>query len=233
VASSSNILLVEDDHILALMLRDRLTAQGYCVWHAQSGAEAELLVGEVLPDLIIIDLMLPDTHGLVLCAKLSERQDAPIIICSGTRRKDDAVLGLKLGAVDFIAKPFSGDELEQRVAGALRRAAANPTRANAASSGTRVVGPLAIDEDRCQVTLAGEDVRATPTEYRLLRLLAERANRVVSRKELAEEVWGYHDPAAEHTLDVHLRRLRGKLKAGPVPAPALSTVRGFGYLLKW
>ena len=101
------ILLVEDDQRLAQMLRDRLTHQGYVVWAATSAAEAEAVVQSVTPDLILIDLMLPDQGGLVLCAKLREKLTAPIIICSGTQRKDDAVLAFKLGATDFMRKrPF-------------------------------------------------------------------------------------------------------------------------------
>ena len=229
----ATILLVEDDQSLALMLRDRLTTRGYCVWHAASAAEAEVMALELSPDLMILDLMLPDMHGLVLCAHLSEQTAVPIIICSGTKRKDDAALALKLGAVDFVAKPFSSDELELRVQGALRRAGSVPARGSSEEPDTRIVGPLAISHARRQVTLGGHEVRATPTEYRLLSMLAGRANRVVSRQELAEAVWGYHDPAAGRALDVHLRRLRAKLKALPVPSPALSAVRGFGYELTW
>jgi len=233
--SRATILLVEDDPTVAAMLKDRLEARGYRVWHAASAAEAEAMAGELRLDLVILDLMLPDAHGLVLCAELKEKQAAPIIICSGTKRKDDAALGFKLGADDFVAKPFSVGELEARIEAVLRRAAARPATdsppAASPSRGVQRIGELAIDQAGCRVTLGGQVVLLTPTEYRLLCALAVRPDEVLSREELAEHIWGYHDPAVGRSLDVHMRRLRAKLDAGAAPPPALVTVRGFGYRL--
>ena len=232
-----SILLVEDDVSLASMLRDRLTGSGYTVWHAQNAAEAEMTVREVEPDLIMLDLMLPDANGLVLCANLRETQTAPIIICSASDRKDDAVLSLKLGAVDFVHKPFSSDELEARVETALRRAdGGRPDGAPVApnrSEPTLLVGPLAIDQARRRVTLGSHRIHVTPIEYRLLCALAGRPNVVVSWSELADEVWGCRDSGIRRSAEVHLRRLRAKLLSGPTPGPALLNVRGFGYQLAW
>jgi two-component system response regulator MtrA len=223
--------LVEDDPSIATMLKDRLEAKGYCVWHAENGAEAEAIVDETRLDAIIVDLVLPDIHGLVLCANLKEKHAAPIIICSATKRKDDPVLGFKLGADDFIAKPFSVDELEARLEAALRREPLGATTPRPPEKAVQRIGELVIDQPRCQATLGGQTLQLTPTEYRLLCTLASRPDEVLSRQELAEGVWGYYDTGVGASLDVHMRRLRAKLNAGGVPSPAVITVRGFGYQL--
>src|SRR5438105_2718312 len=110
----TTILLVDNDLPFAEMLRSQLTARGYHVWHAATAADAEHVVDDIAPDLVIVDVLLPDTHGLVLCVNLRERLTAPIIICTGSKRPEDALLGLELGASDFVLKPFSIDELEAR-----------------------------------------------------------------------------------------------------------------------
>jgi DNA-binding response OmpR family regulator len=219
------ILLVEDDQELAVTLRERLTRHDYCVWIAANAAEAETLAESVMPDLVVIDVVEPG-DGLVLLANLKEKSSAPVIICGGSQRGDDAVIAFRLGASDFVAKPFAIDELEARIERVLRdstyRASAGP-----------IVGPLAIDLARRTVTVSGQTIETTPTEYRLLCALAERADSVVPVKELAEAVWGEHDPSLDASLGVHLRRLRAKLKSTPAPSPALVAVRGFGYRLAW
>jgi DNA-binding response OmpR family regulator len=226
-----NILLVEDDVVLAAMLGDALGSRRYCVWHAGSAAEAEALLERVEPDLILIDLMLPDKNGLVMCADLRARLGAPIIICSATRRKDDPVLGFKLGADDFVGKPFSVDELAARMELALRRAGSPRATESPPRPSTQRIGDLVIDPARCRVTLAGEPLHLTPTEYRLCCALASHLDAVVSRRELAERVWGHADAGIISSLDVHMRRLRAKLKAGARPGPHVAVVRGFGYQL--
>jgi DNA-binding response OmpR family regulator len=228
----ATILLVDNDLAFTEMLRSQLTARGFRVWHVVSAAEAEAAVDEVAPDLVILDLLLPDTHGLALCANLQDRITAPIMICTGSKRPEDALLGFKLGADDFVSKPVPTEELVARIEVALQR----PVRASVVSAPNKVVqviGPLLIDRARCTVTLGGDPIHLTPTEYRLLWILAERPNHVLSAKELAEPVWGAFDADIRRTLKTHLRRLRAKLKGGPVTAPALATVRGFGYMLAW
>jgi DNA-binding response OmpR family regulator len=224
------ILLVEEDAALAQKLRQRLTDRGYIVSLAASAAEAEARVDTVTPDLVVIDLTLPDQHGLVLCANLSERLRVPIIICISTQRKDDAVLAFRLGAADVVAKPLSIDELEARIARALRA----PTRRLVTRPDGRLnVGPLLIDLSLCTVTVGSHEIQTTPTEFRLLCALAQRPNQVLSLKVLAEAAWGSHQPLLEASLKVHLRRLRAKLKSAPTPSPAVVTVRGFGFRLVW
>src|SRR5919202_3609309 len=138
---------------MAMMLRDALQSKGYHVWHAASAAEAEALLAEIRADLIICDLMLPDANGLILCADLHRKAQAPIIICSGTKRKDDRILGFKLGADDFIAKPFELDDLLARVEASLRRAERFRPKPAVLPERERV-GNLAVDRARCRVTLA-------------------------------------------------------------------------------
>jgi DNA-binding response OmpR family regulator len=228
------LLLVEDDPMLAEMLRDRLTSRGHTVWHAASGAEAEAIGEQIEPNLVIIDIALPDTNGLVLCANLRERWQVPIIVCTASERPEDALLAFKLGADDFVRKPFSTDELEARIEAALRRPTLAPHAAPAAVDGTtEVVGPLAIDRARCVVTLGGEPIHLTPTEFRLLCALADPPNHVHMAENLAHSVWGAHDAGIGQSLQVHIRRMRAKLKAGPVPPPSIVAVRGFGYRLIW
>jgi two-component system response regulator MtrA len=224
-------MLVEDDHAVAQTLTDALESSGYRVWLAETGADARTLLEQTRPDLIILDLMLPDVDGLVLCSGLKAIADVPIVICSATPQKRDAILGLKLGADDFIAKPFDIYELEARVEAVLRRT--TQTRVNNEASHSQPdhirVGELIIDRSRRRVTLGGEPIQLTPTEYRLVSALASRPDEILSRDDLATLVWGYQDASSGRTIDVHIRRLRVKLSQGPVPAPAIVAVRGFGY----
>lgn len=234
VTEPAVLLLVEDDAMLAEMLRDRLTSRGHTVWHAVSGAEAEAIGEQIEPNLIIVDIALPDTNGLVLCANLRERWQVPIIVCTASERPEDALLAFKLGADDFVRKPFSTDELEARIEAALRRPtlapqAAPPTMVDP----TEVVGPLVIDQSRCVVTLGGEPIHLTPTEFRVLCALADPPNHVHTAEDLARRVWGTHDAGIGQSLQVHIRRMRARLKAGPVQPPSIVAVRGFGYRLVW
>src|SRR5688500_7325937 len=210
----ATILLVEDDSTVATLVSDSLGARDYLVWHAGNASEAEAMLEQARPDLIVVDLMLPDRNGLLLCAEFKEKHHLPLIICSATKRKDDAVIGLKLGADDFIAKPFSVTELEARVEATLRRARSTSEKDDVPAQARLRVGELVVDQGRCQVTLGGKRVQLTPTEYRLLTVFAGCPDEVISREELAVRVWGYYDAAVGRSLEVHLRRLRVKLEGG-------------------
>jgi DNA-binding response OmpR family regulator len=223
-------MLVEDDHAVAQTLTDALESSGYRIWLAETGADARTLLEQTRPDLIILDLMLPDVDGLVLCSGLKAIADVPIVICSATPQRRDAILGLKLGADDFISKPFDIYELEARVEAVLRRTSQSRAPAATPSPPDHIrVGELIIDRSRRRVTLGGESIQLTPTEYRLVSALASRPDEILSRDDLATLVWGYQDASSGRTIDVHIRRLRVKLAQGPVPAPAIVAVRGFGY----
>jgi len=228
----TTILLVEDDPPIAVTLADVLEGSGYAVRIAGTGAEAKTLVDEKRPDLIILDLMLPDADGLVLCSDLKARAGAPIIICSASNQTRDRVLSLKLGADDFIGKPFDIDELEARVEAVLRRSHFQPAPEAvpaARQQSQERVGELVIDRGRRRVTLGAETLQLTPTEYRLLCALAAHPDEVLSREELAQQVWGYADASIGRAIDAHISRLRVKLNVGKVAAPPIVSVRGFGY----
>jgi DNA-binding response OmpR family regulator len=227
-------MVVDDDHNVAQTLIDALESSGYRVWLAETGADARTLLEQTRPDLIILDLMLPDVDGLVLCAGLKDIADVPIIICSATQQKRDAILALKLGADDFIAKPFDIYELEARVEAVLRRTAQTRVAEPSPSPPDHIrVGDLTIDRSRRRVTLGTDSIQLTPTEYRLVSALASRPDEILSRDELATLVWGYQDASSGRTIDVHIRRLRVKLTSGPVMAPTIVAVRGFGYKMAY
>jgi DNA-binding response OmpR family regulator len=211
------------------MLTDVLESTGYAVAVAGTGAAARAQVEKHPPDLIILDLVLPDEDGLVLCSVLKNTASVPILICSGTQRRRDAFLSLKLGADDFIAKPFDVYDLLARVEVLLRRAAQHHTIEPASQRGPIRIGALQIDHALHQVTLGETILQLTPTEYRLLTVLATRPDQVVPRDALAKLVWGDPDTGTSRTIDVHIGRLRVKLSQAGHNAPQIISVRGFGY----
>jgi len=225
----ATVLLVEDDAAIAYMLSDVLESAGYVVREASTGAVARALAEQIQPNLIILDLVLPDEDGLVLCSVLKQMVDSPILICSGTQRRRDEFLSLKLGADDFIAKPFDVYDLLARVEVLLRRAASHRSGDPAPARQPIRIGELFIDPSPHQVTLAGQLLQLTPTEYRLLWVLAARPDQVVPRDTLAKLVWGDPDTGTSRTIDVHIGRLRVKLSQASPLAPQIVSVRGFGY----
>jgi DNA-binding response OmpR family regulator len=224
------ILLVEDDPDTARSLSRALETSGYRVTAVDTGNEARAIIEHVHPDLIILDLMLPDTDGLVLTTTLKQLSKAPIIICSARQEQVDRVLGLKLGADDFVAKPFDLDELEARIEAVLRRASRVRETPSTPPDQIRV-GELLISQSRGTVSLGGQAVHLTPTEYRLLVALASRPDEVLSREALGQLVWGYQDLGTGHLIDVHIGRLRLKLRRASRAAPVIVTVRGKGYTI--
>ena len=228
-AGRATILLVEDDAAIAHLLTDVLDSAGYHVREAPTGAAARALVEQVRPQLIILDLVLPDEDGLVLCSVLKNMANVPVLICSGTQRRRDAFLSLKLGADDFIAKPFDIYDLLARVEVLLRRAAQQHATEVTVQQGPIRIGDLLIDHSLHQVTLSDAMLQLTPTEYRLLTVLAARPGQVVPRDALAKLVWGDPDTGTSRTIDVHIGRLRVKLSQAGPSAPQIVSVRGFGY----
>jgi DNA-binding response OmpR family regulator len=230
-ASRGTLLLVEDDVALAASLREALEMDGYRVWHAGSGQEAREYMEQIRPDLIILDLILPDVDGLILCTTLKAMSDAPIVVCSGTGRRRDVILALKLGADDFLAKPFGLEDLEARIEAILRRSI--PIRGSPPPERRDVrSGDLVVDMARRKAMLGGDVLPLTPTEFRLLSALASHPEAIVTREDLARLVWGYADASNGRTIDVHIRRLRVKLGSARVPPPTIVSVRGHGYKLE-
>jgi DNA-binding response OmpR family regulator len=254
--SRQTILLVDDDDSISSLVADILRDEGYGVERVSTGAEAEVAIERLQPDLVLLDIILPDADGLMLCNRLLQQWRAPIIMLSGSRRERDRILSLRLGADDFIQKPFDTFELVARVQAALRRAprevgipptsplapAANwtvrppalPSTSGRSAGQPEVpieIGPLVIDPRRRTVMVADQPVHLTPTENRLLTALASEPERVFSRDELAGVLWGYDSLGESRAVDVHIRRLRAKLEPFGDEAPPILTVRGFGYKL--
>lgn len=228
---ADTILLVEDDPDIARSLTRALESSGYRVTAVETGTEARAIIEHVRPNLILLDLMLPDTDGLVLTTALKTLTGAPIIICSARQEQVDRVLGLKLGADDFVAKPFDLDELEARIEAVLRRASRVREAPSTPTDQIRI-DELLISQSRGTVSLGGQPVHLTPTEYRLLVALASRPDEVLTRDTLGQVVWGYQDLGTGHLIDVHIGRLRLKLRRASRTAPVIVTVRGKGYTIR-
>jgi two-component system, OmpR family, phosphate regulon response regulator PhoB len=223
----ANILIVEDEEALTLLLRYNLEAEGYAVETAGRGDEADLLLKERSPDLVILDWMLPGLSGIELCRRLRTRPETkrlPIIMLTARGEESERVRGLATGADDYIVKPFSVPELSARVRALLRRAL--PERIADILS----FGELEVDREKKRVSRAGRAIDLGPTEYRLLEFLMERPGRVFSREQLLNGVWGSQIYIDERTVDVHVGRLRKALNRGHATDP-IRTVRGAGYAL--
>jgi two-component system phosphate regulon response regulator PhoB len=223
----ANILIVEDEEALTLLLRYNLEAEGYAVDTAARGDEADLLLKERSPDLVILDWMLPGLSGIELCRRLRTRPETkrlPIIMLTARGEESERVRGLATGADDYIVKPFSVPELSARVRALLRRAL--PERIADILS----FGELEVDREKKRVSRAGRAIDLGPTEYRLLEFLMERPGRVFSREQLLNGVWGSQIYIDERTVDVHVGRLRKALNRGHATDP-IRTVRGAGYAL--
>jgi two-component system phosphate regulon response regulator PhoB len=221
------ILIVEDEEALTEVLRYNLEADGYEVATVARGDEADLLLKEKSPDLVILDWMLPGLSGIELCRRLRARPETkqlPIIMLTARGEESERVRGLATGADDYIVKPFSVPELSARVRALLRRAL--PERV----ADVLAFGDLEVDREKKRVSRAGRAIDLGPTEYRLLEFLMERPGRVFSREQLLDGVWGSEIYIDERTVDVHVGRLRKALNRGQDTDP-IRTVRGAGYAL--
>jgi two-component system phosphate regulon response regulator PhoB len=224
---SARILIVEDEEPLALLLRYNLEAEGYEVQTIARGDEADTRLRESVPDLVILDWMLPGLSGIELCRRLRARPETkalPIIMLTARGEESERIRGLTTGADDYIVKPFSVPELIARVRALLRRAA--PERV----ADVLTYGDIELDREKKRVSRAGREIALGPTEYRLLEFLMERPGRVFSREQLLDGVWGSDVYIDERTVDVHVGRLRKALNRGREVDP-IRTVRGAGYAL--
>ena len=219
------ILVVDDDHKIVDIVRLYLEKDGYRVLVAYDGLEALELARQKRPDLIVLDLMLPGMDGLDVCRILRTESEVPIIMLTARTTEEDKLVGLELGADDYVTKPFSPRELVARVRTILRRAGKESPQ-----------GPeelrfadLLIDRRRHEVRLRGEVVPLTPTEFRLLEVLAEEPGRAFTRLELLDRVFGYDFEGFERTVDVHVKNLRKKIEPDPKQPTYIKTVYGVGY----
>lgn len=221
------ILVIEDEKDLADLLTFNLEKEGFRPLSALTGPDGLALAREELPDLILLDLMLPGMMGTEVCTALRREQKTahiPVLMLTARGEEIDRVVGFEVGADDYIVKPFSMRELMLRVKASLRRNSREPEPVSMLQ-----VGPLVIDLERHQVVADGQPVELTSTEFKLLQYLSERVGRVLGRELLLQQVWGYNYVGDTRTVDTHVTRLRGKL--GPA-GDMIKTVRGFGYKLE-
>jgi DNA-binding response OmpR family regulator len=225
VAAPPTILVVDDDATVAEVLTRYLEREGYRVSRAGDGPTALDLAATLLPDLIVLDLMLPGIDGLEVCRRLRALAPIPVIMLTARGEESDRVLGLELGADDYVAKPFSPREVTARVKAVLRRATAAPVADN---GGPLHAGALVVDVPGRQVHLDSEPVTLTAREFDLLVFLMRRPGRVLRREDLLEHVWGY-TYGDTSTVTVHVRRLREKVERDPSRPRHITTVWGVGY----
>ena len=221
------MLVVEDDPDIAQLVAHYLDKAGFSTELLSSGREALAAMAARPPDLLILDLMLPQVDGLEVC-RITRANEAtaslPIIMLTARAEESDRIVGLELGADDYLAKPFSPNELVARVRALLRRA----KRASPPPDRTIAYGPIAVDSGQHTVSVSGVEVALTAKEFLLLEYLLQHRGRVLSRDLLLTDVWGYRYTGGTRTVDVHVRRLREKL---PLLTKALVTVKQFGYKL--
>jgi two-component system, OmpR family, phosphate regulon response regulator PhoB len=225
--TNAHILVVDDEPDISALVAYHLARESYRVRTASSGPEAIRAAELERPDLIVLDLMLPGMSGLQVLEELRRRpetQEIPVILLTARKEEQDRIAGLRLGADDYVAKPFSPQELILRVGAVLRRVQQAPP----VTKGGKVVrvGPFTVDGGAARAEVDGRELDLTPTEYRLLLTLMERRGRVQSRRQLLEAVWEVTANIATRTVDMHVQRLRNKLGEH---AEWIETVRGFGY----
>jgi two-component system alkaline phosphatase synthesis response regulator PhoP len=223
------VLIVEDEADVTELIRYNLVKDGYEVVTAANGTDALKRARDTRPDVILLDVMVPQLNGWEVCRRLRqdpETQSIAVIMVTGRAEEGDKVLGFELGADDYVTKPFSPRELVARIRAVGRRG-------RAAAEGDRkshlTAGDLEIDRHRFEVRMKGRAVELTPKEFELLAVLVGTPGRVFGREELLDLVWGRDGFVEPRTVDVHVARLRGKFTAAKLPIPAIDTVRGVGY----
>jgi two-component system OmpR family response regulator len=229
--TAKRVLIVEDDAHIAELLRMHLRDEGYAVTHAADGDAGVRELERGSWDALILDLMLPGVDGLEICRRArAMTRYTPIIITSARSSEMHRILGLELGADDYLAKPFSVLELVARVRALLRRTEALARHARI-ESGRLELGNLGIDPVAREVQLDGKPIELTPREFDLLYFFARHPDRVFSRLDLLNQVWGYQHDGYEHTVNTHINRLRMKVEADPAEPRRILTVWGRGYKL--
>jgi DNA-binding response OmpR family regulator len=222
-SAAPDVLVVDDEPVVRDVLGRYLTREGFSVREAQDGEQALASIRAEAPQVVVLDLMLPRLSGLDVLKLVRLESDLPVIILSARVSEEERIAGLKLGADDYIVKPYSPREVVERVRAVLRRAEGRAVQQRI------VAGDLVIDGERRQVTRAGEPTHTTRREFELLYLLASHPGRTYSRATLVEELWGYAWTGPTDTVTVHIRRLRQKIEADPSIPRHLVTVYGVGY----
>lgn len=228
-AKLPKILVVDDEATILQTLRFNLERNGYTVCTAGDGRQALSVVETEKPDLVLLDIMLPVLDGIEVCREIRRRSSVPVLMLTAKDQEIDKVLGLEIGADDYITKPFSIYELLARVKAHLRRLAQpNPQAPGAVLRG----GPLELEFDRQRVTKAGQTIDLAPKEFGLLHVLLQNKGRVVTRQVLLDRVWGFDFYGDQQTVNVHIRWLREKIEDDPNDPKHIITVRSRGYLFR-
>src|SRR5204862_1765996 len=224
---SSRIMVVDDEKHIVELARLYLSREGYEVAGVGDGAQAMTRFSQLKPDLVVLDIMLPGVDGLTICKEIRKHSQVPIIMLTARDEVTDKVVGLEVGADDYLTKPFHPQELVARAKALLRRARVEPDAPQLIRA-----GKLEVDLERHEVRHGKARVQLRPKEFDLLALLARHPGRVYQRSELLAPVWGYDFPGYTRTVDVHVQQLREKLGSGGVADPAIQTVWGAGYRLE-
>jgi phosphate regulon transcriptional regulator PhoB len=222
------VLVVEDEQDVAEMIRYNISKEGYDVAVVKNGADAIERARELRPDVVLLDIMIPQLNGWEVCRRLKQEprtRAIPVIMVTGRVEEGDKILGFEMGADDYITKPFSPRELVARIRAVVRRGAPITPQDRKHLK----AGELEIDRYRFEVRMKGQPVELTPKEFELLAALVGTPGRVFGREELLDLVWGTDGFVEPRTVDVHVARLRGKFTAARLPVPAIETVRGVGY----
>lgn len=217
------ICVIEDEPVIAQAVADRLRGEGFQVEIAHDGLEGVALCERVRPDLVVLDLMLPGLDGLEVCKRVQAARPVPVLMLTARDAEEDMLVGLGMGADDYLTKPFSARELVARIRVLLRRVDRRP----AAPEGLVTAGRVELDPAARRARVDGDEVHLTPTEFDLLALLASRPGAVHSREQLLAEVRGWRDGSGTRTVDSHIRGLRAKVGPG-----VIRTVHGIGYALE-
>jgi two-component system response regulator RegX3 len=225
--AEATILVVEDEESFVEALTVGLKREGFRVRVARDGVQALEQFDLVQPDLVLLDVMLPLISGVDVCREIRSRSRVPIIMVTAKSSEIDTVVGLEVGADDYVSKPYRLRELVARMRAALRRAP--PPATASASPGTLEVGDVCLDPERHEVFVRGEQVMLPLKEFELLAVLLENAGRVLTRDILIDRVWGADYVGDTKTLDVHIKRLRAKVEADPRSPTSIVTTRGLGY----
>jgi len=224
---NSRVLVVDDEAHIVELARLYLSREGYEVEGVGDGSQALVRFGQLKPDLVVLDIMLPGSDGLTICKEIRKTSQVPIIMLTARDEVTDKVVGLEVGADDYLTKPFHPQELVARAKALLRRAHNEPEQPKLIRA-----GKLEIDLERHEVRHGKNKVQLRPKEFDLLALLARHPGRVFQRSELLDLVWGYDFPGYTRTVDVHVQQVREKLAAAGVTDPSIQTVWGVGYRLE-
>src|SRR5258706_1531034 len=230
-AKKTTVVAADDDPQLLRLVTRNLQLEGYDVIAVSDGQQALTQIEQQVPDLVLLDVMMPKMDGFTVCHRVREFSTVPIIIVTARGQDQDKVRGLDLGADDYLTKPFSVDELLARVRAVLRRSQFTTKESAQGLQATTTIGDLAIDYSQHLVTMEGREIVCTPTEYRILAYLAQNAGRVLTQDLLLEHVWGSEYLGESHMLQVNINRLRRKLEADPSRPRYILTKVGVGYYL--